>query len=169
MKGFCWFEKFVSTLTYLRICSGLDHPNLVKFFGITTSPKLRILMEFVPKGDLRHSFHFKTDESKKEEQDLKKKRKELKCGNRSHQEFEDLEKKFFENQLALDKGHFSWNLRLKITLDIARGMKYLHSFVPPIMHRDLRSPNIFLVDLNESAPINAKVSILFIFGIKICV
>ncbi|KAH7438945.1 hypothetical protein KP509_04G038100 [Ceratopteris richardii] len=35
--------------------------------------------------------------------------------------------------------------RIKMALDVARGMNYLHRLNPPIVHRDLKSPNI-LVD-----------------------
>ena len=41
----------------------------------------------------------------------------------------------------------TWNKCLGIALDVARGMTYLHSFKPPILHRDLKSLNI-LVDEN---------------------
>ena len=38
-----------------------------------------------------------------------------------------------------------WSRRLNIALDAAKGMLYLHNHAPPIIHRDLKSPNL-LVD-----------------------
>jgi len=38
----------------------------------------------------------------------------------------------------------TWDERKRIALEIARGMNYLHSFQPPIVHRDLKSMNILL-------------------------
>lgn len=35
-------------------------------------------------------------------------------------------------------------LQLRLLVDIARGLAYLHSRDPPVAHRDLRSPNIFV-------------------------
>ncbi|KAG6544420.1 hypothetical protein Mapa_014058 [Marchantia paleacea] len=40
-----------------------------------------------------------------------------------------------------------WKRRLKMALDIARGLNYLHHTTPPIVHRDLKSSNL-LVDKN---------------------
>ncbi|EFN51109.1 hypothetical protein CHLNCDRAFT_13183, partial [Chlorella variabilis] len=39
----------------------------------------------------------------------------------------------------------TWHRRLLMALDAAKGMLYLHSYQPPIVHRDLKSPNL-LVD-----------------------
>ena len=38
-----------------------------------------------------------------------------------------------------------WLLRLKIASDIVSGIAFMHSLNPPLLHRDIKSPNIFLV------------------------
>ncbi|KAH7404751.1 hypothetical protein KP509_15G041100 [Ceratopteris richardii] len=41
--------------------------------------------------------------------------------------------------------HLSWDLRVQIAQDVARGIEYLHEgAVPPIIHRDIKSANILL-------------------------
>ncbi|KAF8407206.1 hypothetical protein HHK36_006333 [Tetracentron sinense] len=48
----------------------------------------------------------------------------------------------------------SWHVRMKIALDAARGLEYLHEHCnPPVIHRDIKSSNI-LLDSN----FNAKLS-----------
>ncbi|KAD1365142.1 hypothetical protein E3N88_42929 [Mikania micrantha] len=48
----------------------------------------------------------------------------------------------------------SWKMRIKIALDAARGIEYLHNYaVPPIIHRDIKSSNI-LLDTNWVARVS---------------
>ncbi|KAI7741062.1 hypothetical protein M8C21_006941 [Ambrosia artemisiifolia] len=48
----------------------------------------------------------------------------------------------------------SWKTRIKIALDAARGIEYLHNYaVPPIIHRDIKSSNI-LLDANWVARVS---------------
>eukprot|EP01130_Rhizamoeba_saxonica_P016297 TRINITY_DN7505_c0_g1_i1.p1 TRINITY_DN7505_c0_g1~~TRINITY_DN7505_c0_g1_i1.p1 ORF type:complete len:1687 (-),score=329.77 TRINITY_DN7505_c0_g1_i1:29-5089(-) len=97
------------------IMSKLDHPCLVKLFGITLNP-LAMVLEFCPANSLSYHLY------------------------RNH-DFE-----------------FSLRYKLKIVLDIARGLDFLHNEItPPIIHRDLRSPNIFMYSVNSIDPIVAKV------------
>lgn len=53
---------------------------------------------------------------------------------------------------------FNWRIRMRIALDVGRGLRYLQSIRPPIMHRDLRSPNVFVLGLDESADCVAKLA-----------
>ncbi|KAK1421336.1 hypothetical protein QVD17_23587 [Tagetes erecta] len=47
-----------------------------------------------------------------------------------------------------------WKMRIKIALDAARGIEYLHNYaVPPIIHRDIKSSNI-LLDANWVARVS---------------
>eukprot|EP01119_Soliformovum_irregulare_P012881 TRINITY_DN3370_c0_g1_i1.p1 TRINITY_DN3370_c0_g1~~TRINITY_DN3370_c0_g1_i1.p1 ORF type:complete len:2124 (-),score=675.67 TRINITY_DN3370_c0_g1_i1:56-5518(-) len=49
-------------------------------------------------------------------------------------------------------------LRLRIGLDIADAMVYLHSRNPKIIHRDLKSPNVLMVSRDEHALVTCKVT-----------
>ncbi|XP_054813303.1 serine/threonine-protein kinase CTR1-like isoform X2 [Prosopis cineraria] len=40
----------------------------------------------------------------------------------------------------------SWKRRLSMAYDVASGMNYLHQMRPPIVHRDLKSPNLLVDD-----------------------
>nr|XP_009791124.1 PREDICTED: serine/threonine-protein kinase-like protein CCR1 [Nicotiana sylvestris] len=49
------------------------------------------------------------------------------------------------DHLHCDLSCLRWNLRLKIVMQAAKGLEYLHKEVsPPIVHRDVKSSNILL-------------------------
>lgn len=54
-------------------------------------------------------------------------------------------------------GKLSWSVRLQLAMDIAHGMNFLHHSTPPIIHRDLKSPNV-LLQSNAEGVLIAKVS-----------
>ena len=49
-------------------------------------------------------------------------------------------------------------LRQRMALDIANAMAFLHSQSPPILHRDLKSPNVFVASVDLNSPVLAKVA-----------
>ena len=66
--------------------------------------------------------------------------------------------------LPLKDEEIPWLFRVKIALDVAKAMNYLHSLVPPVAHRDLRSPNVFLVSRDRHSDVVAKVLPFFPFS-----
>jgi len=42
------------------------------------------------------------------------------------------------------RNEISWTEKFLLALDVAQGMEYLHSCVPPLIHRDLKSPNVLM-------------------------
>eukprot|EP01117_Protostelium_nocturnum_P007334 TRINITY_DN2624_c0_g1_i1.p1 TRINITY_DN2624_c0_g1~~TRINITY_DN2624_c0_g1_i1.p1 ORF type:complete len:1555 (-),score=571.21 TRINITY_DN2624_c0_g1_i1:63-4487(-) len=62
---------------------------------------------------------------------------------------EYMEKGSLKTMLAKEKKRLNWQLVLRMALDIASGMNYLHSYKPIIIHRDLKTGNILVdKDLN---------------------
>ena len=81
----------------------MAHPNLVRFLGYATKPRLLLVQELLQGQSL-------------------------------------------DKQLYVEKWKPEVAQILKIALDIASGMEYLHTtFEQPIIHRDLKSPNLLLV------------------------
>ncbi|XP_006654258.2 probable receptor-like protein kinase At1g80640 [Oryza brachyantha] len=70
--------------------------------------------------------------------------------------YELMEKGSLETQLhgPSHGSTLSWHIRMKIALDTARGLEYLHEHCsPPVIHRDLKTSNILL-----DSDFNAKIA-----------
>ena len=52
----------------------------------------------------------------------------------------------------------TWELRLKLAVDMAQGMALLHGINPPLIHRDLKSPNVLVMIPDMDAPVIAKIA-----------
>ena len=124
-------DKFNEFQREVWVMSNLNHPCLTHLFGVTIHP-LQMVMQFCSFGDL---FNF-----------LRPKKSVPRGAPPS------------DERGVIAARDFPWQLRYAMAVDIARGMQYLQSITPPIIHRDLRSPNIFLVSLSTSAPVRAQVA-----------
>ncbi|KAH3732372.1 leucinerich repeat kinase [Pelomyxa schiedti] len=130
-------EKLLEFKKEVLLMSMLDNPFIVKLYGICVSPPMMI-MEFVTMGDLFKILH---------------KQVETAAVLPSADGLDSI-----PDMDALYAHPMSWRLRLQLALDVAQGLHYLQSLHPPIVHRDLRSPNIFVLTLDPSAPVRAKVA-----------
>ena len=48
--------------------------------------------------------------------------------------------------------------QLRLACDIAKGCAFMHNLTPPVLHRDLKSPNVLIASLSENDEIVAKVA-----------
>ena len=64
------------------------------------------------------------------------------------------------HKLVMDTAHHALDFAfaLKIAHDIAAGMRALHALSPPLLHRDLKSPNVLMASLDPHALVCAKVT-----------
>ena len=103
-------DKFQEFQSEAFMMSLLDHPNIVKFYGVMTNPP-RMVIQYIDGTDLFTIMH-----PSNSERDIG----------------------------FISQSDFPWTRRVTIAFHIANGLNYLQSVNPPIIHRDLRSPNIFV-------------------------
>jgi len=179
-------EKIFAFRREAYIMSQLSHANVVQFYGISTLPdpgdrerRFGLVMELLPGGDLQQllekiQFGFpKEDIHMKEGETIPKlsvggeptklaimaedaTTYKVDCDGRTHRVPKDVIT-LSETSPLPDKD-IPWTLRMRIALDIANGMNALHSLSPPLIHRDLRSPNVFIVSHDHAQPVVAKVA-----------
>ncbi|XP_057952045.1 probable serine/threonine-protein kinase SIS8 isoform X2 [Malania oleifera] len=152
-------EEFKSEV---RIMKKVRHPNVVLFMGaVTRAPNLSIVTEFLPRiEDMSALWRF----GRKWIHILKGKKTWVLVWDKIQFLFSlwAVVAGCFKGMCLEDVQHDWGSLyrlihrpnnqlderrRLRMALDAARGMNYLHNCTPVIVHRDLKSPNL-LVDKN---------------------
>merc|ERR1711879_722572 len=56
------------------------------------------------------------------------------------------------------KNRITWNMRITMAQNIAEAIRFLHSFQPKIIHRDLKSPNCLMASVDPNAEYLVKVT-----------
>ncbi|KAJ1612685.1 putative protein Roco7 [Cryptosporidium canis] len=117
-------QRYLEFKNEIRIMRLLRHPNIVQFMGgnVNSNPPF-LICEFCSGGTLFNLLH---GVSKK-------------CIDSNNYSF---------SGPSINLSLFQ---RIKILQDIAKGIHFLHSASPPIIHRDIKSLNVFL-----SQPVNSR-------------
>lgn len=120
-------ENVGDFLLELGIMAHLNHPNTAKLIGYGIQGGMHLVLEFFPHGSLASTLH----------------------GN--YHLLNDIFLFFFPSNfkhigysLGL-KEKLEWNIRYKIAIGIAEGLRYLHEGCQRrIIHRDIKAANILL-------------------------
>ncbi|GAB9475839.1 Tkl protein kinase [Globisporangium polare] len=115
-----------SFMDEIRICAALDHPKVVRFIGITWSSllDLSVVTEYMANGDLGSLL---TEQLQRQA-----------SGAVSRFDYS-----WFKASSSTSGGGGA-KCKSLLALDIAEALVYLHSFISPIIHRDLKSRNVLL-------------------------
>ncbi|XP_024527240.1 putative serine/threonine-protein kinase-like protein CCR3 [Selaginella moellendorffii] len=126
-------SAFQSELEFL---TRLHHRHLVTLVGFCAEDDERLLVyDFMPNGTVHDHLHGRKEEEHQE-----------------RQEGGEIVPQQQERIFAINLN--SWQMRIGIALQAARGIEYLHTYaVPPIIHRDIKSSNI-LIDAECSARVS---------------
>ncbi|KAH3763351.1 leucinerich repeat kinase [Pelomyxa schiedti] len=127
--------QFIFETTLLNVVS--SHPNVVKFYGACLHPHLWLVMELVV-TIVPPSIMTILGDTKIKKPDL--------------QGWIQVCLEKGENTTQLLDRIIPMTMRVKILKDVARGLEYLHSQNPPIVHGDLHTGNIFISSLDETGP-----------------
>lgn len=123
-------------ITEIKLYSRLRHPKIVSFIGVawTMESDIQVVVEYMVNGDLcSYISSF------------------AKCS--SEDAWSEAERATAERSSTEDNlSHWS-DTTWQIATDIAEALVYMHSFDPPVLHRDLKSRNVLL---NED--LHAKVT-----------
>ncbi len=110
-----------------QLMAALRHPNVVLFMGVcSVAPDYAIVTEYMPRGSLWGVLHANEGAA---------------TPQASPQAAASL-----ESWKPEAPGKLPWALVLQMAVQAARGLAFLHSASPPILHRDLKSGNLLVGD-----------------------
>ena len=118
--------------------AALRHTHLVSLLGISLKP-LCLIMEYLPFGTAYDAYTR-----------LSKGLPKVSRDSDSSSEIDPSESAAY----AFRNPRF----RISVVRDTALGLNWMHSLTPPILHRDVRSPNILICSLNDEDAVVAKLS-----------
>ena len=156
-------SKFVEFQREVWLMSCLQHKNICSLKGISMSP-MTMIMDYLELGDLFHLIG-KVEKEKKFNCNNYDKKQILttncnSSSSSSKNNSQSDEKQSDDHDCNLINSPsllLDFDMKILICFDIALGMKHLHTFEPPIIHRDLRTPNIFIKTLDYHSPVRALV------------
>uniref|UniRef100_M4BAR6 Protein kinase domain-containing protein n=1 Tax=Hyaloperonospora arabidopsidis (strain Emoy2) TaxID=559515 RepID=M4BAR6_HYAAE len=118
----------------------LRHPNTVLFMGACLQhDHFCIVSEYCTRGSLFNVLH--APKALASSRKHKRKSSELSSGTASTASASGS-----VGDTAIKKVNLKWSLRIRLALGAARGLLYLHSADPPLVHGQLKSTNILVDD-----------------------
>ncbi|ETV91994.1 TKL protein kinase, variant 2 [Aphanomyces invadans] len=110
----------------IRLCARLDHPNIVRFVGVSWSTlvDMAVLTEYMPHGDVRQLLE--TDRQHVAARQFQWAWPAAVCPSRVP------------------------TTKAKVARDVAMALRYLHGLDPPIIHRDVKAKNVLLSSTYEA-------------------
>ncbi|KAF8403221.1 hypothetical protein HHK36_011320 [Tetracentron sinense] len=135
-------DRFKEFLREVAITKRLRHPNIVLFMGaVTRPPNLSIVTEYLSRFRAVNEILYVTERSENQFSEMIR----ILPSNFRGSLYRLLHRT--SARAILDERR-----RLNMAYDVAKGMNYLHRHNPPIVHRDLKSPNL-LVDKNYTVKV----------------
>ena len=132
-------QKKIDFLEEVVVLVTLDHENIIDVLAYSTHPVPAIVSEFAERGALSDILEWalkkvKEVENKKLEDDGPSKAKQKTQSS-------------FDEKSPYHPRNVQYNmiLAVKVMLDVAKGMTYLHALQPsPLLHRDMKSGNVLV-------------------------
>ncbi|KAI3737892.1 hypothetical protein L2E82_27907 [Cichorium intybus] len=122
-------DVIVSFTHEVSLMKRIRHPNILLFMGTVTSPQhIGIVTEFLRRSGIQSPPQIQCIHT---------------CENDIKLFHMHLNGNLFE-LLRRNRARLDWRRRIRMAIDIAQGINYLHNCLPPIIHHDLKSSNLLV-------------------------